>query len=200
VSAIDHSDAQIASARGRLATLQVDFRVADGQALPFPDGMFDVVASALVVNFLPDRLRALREMRRVLRAGGIVAAYVWDFATECSPSGPVRRGMRRIGVEVPSLPGTQDSTVDALASLFERAGLREIEVRAIEATVAYSDFEDFWQAQTPAYVPTSKTIAAMSPSERSRLMEAVRAELPAVKGDRIEYSARANAIKARGST
>ncbi len=200
VCAVDHSEAQLASARERLATRQVDFRVVDGQALPFPDGMFEVVASALVVNFLPDRPRALREMGRVVRASGIVAAYVWDFAAERSPSGPVRRAMRRLGVDVPLLPGTQDSTVDALGSLFERTGLREIEVRAIEVTLAYSDFEDFWKAQTPAYVPTSKTIAAMSPSERARLMDAVRAELPAVAGDRIEYAARANAIRARASS
>ena len=44
--------------------------------------------------------------------------------------------MRRLGVDVPPLPGTQDSTVDALARLFELAGLGEIEVRTIEATLA----------------------------------------------------------------
>ena len=77
--------------------------------LPFPDATFDVVASALVINFIPDRPRALSEMRRVTRPGGIVAGYVWDFAPELSPSGPFRLGLREAIADLPVLPGTADS-------------------------------------------------------------------------------------------
>ena len=136
-------------------------------------------------------------MRRVARAGGIVAGYVWDFAAELSPSWPFRLGMRQFGADVPELPGARDSSLGALNSLFERAGFERIATRSIEVTLPYSDFDDFWQAQTPSYSPTTRIIAAMTKSERVRLMETVRAGLPVRPDGRIEYSARANAIKAR---
>jgi SAM-dependent methyltransferase len=165
--------------------------------LPFPDATFDVVASALVINFIPDRPRALAEMRRVARVGSMVAGYVWDFAMESSPSGPLRRGMRQFGIDVPVLPGAIESTTAAMASLFALAGFESIATRSIDATLPYTDFDDFWQAQTPDYSPTTKIIAAMSDGERTRLMAAVRAELPTRPDGSIAYAARANAINAR---
>jgi ubiquinone/menaquinone biosynthesis C-methylase UbiE len=196
VSAVDPSEAQIAHARGEPAARRVDFRVADAQSLPFADSAFDVVAAALVINFIPDRPRALSEMRRVAREGGIVAGYVWDLAAELSPSGPLRLGMRRFGADVPDLPGAGDSGLAALRSLFERAGLERIATRTIEVTQSYADFDDFWQAQTPSYSPTTKMIAAMRKSECANLMESVRAGLPIRPDGSVEYSARANAVKA----
>ena len=195
------------SVRGRPAEAQIDhasrqlaqranLRVADAQALPFPDSTFDVVASALVINFIPDRPRALAEMRRVARACGIVAGYVWDFAAELGPTWPLRRGLRQIGADIRQVPGTEDSSLGALNSLFEQARFERIACRPIDVTVRYPDFDDFWQAQTPSYNPVTKMIAAMTKTERVRLIEAVRAGLLVCQDGRIEYSARANAIKA----
>ncbi len=197
VFAIDPAPAQIDHASGQPATRRANFRVADGAALPFADATFDVVASALVINFIPDRPRALGEMRRVARAGGMVAGYVWDFAAELSPSGPMRRGMRAFGCDVPAVPGTGDSTLAALHALFEQAGFAAIASRSIDVTLSYADFDDFWQAQTPSYAPTTKMIAALPVSEQQRLRATVRAELPVRPDGTIEYFSRANAIKAR---
>lgn len=197
IDAIDPSAAQIAAAaQGPLAG-RATFQVADAQQLPFPDASFDVVASALVINFIPDRPSALAEMRRVARPGGLVAGFVWDFAEEFSPSGPLRRALRRAGVEVPSAPGTEDSRLEALRALFAGAGLERIETRTIDVCLAYEDFNDFWRAQTPGYAPTTKIITAMNDSQRMRLMRAVESALPRGPGGIIEYCARANAIKAR---
>src|SRR5687768_6719696 len=109
VDAVDPAAAQLEAAAQGAAAGRAAFRVADARQLPFADGAFDVVASALVINFIPERPPALAEMRRVARPGGQVAGYVWDFAEELSPSGPLRRAMRRFGVDVPPIPGTQDS-------------------------------------------------------------------------------------------
>lgn len=196
VSAIDPVPAQIDHASRQPAARRAKFQVADAQSLPFADASFDVVASALVINFVRDRPRAISEMRRVARSRGIVAGYVWNLAEELSPSGPLRRGMRRFGVDVPELPGTVDSGLAALQTLFERAGFERIASRSIEVTLSYTGFDDFWQAQTPGYAPTTKVIASMSDSERTRLQETVRALLPARADGGVEYSARANAIKA----
>lgn len=197
VVGIDPAVAQVAQASRGPAAGRAAFQVADARKLPFPDVAFDVVTSALVLNFIPERSQAMVEMRRVTRAGGIVAAYVWDFAEELSPSGPLRRAMRRFGAEVPAIPGTDESRIDSLRGLFQQTGLERIEARTIDVCLAYKDFLDFWEAQTPSYAPTTKVIASMTESERARLMRAVRDEVPAAPAGVIEYFARANAIKAR---
>ena len=197
VHAVDAAPMQIRAAGRGPAAGRAVFQVADACKLPFADASFDVVASALVINFVPDRPRAMAEMRRVGRAGGLVGAYVWDFAEELSPSGPLRRAMRRFGVDVPGIPGTEASRLEALHALFHAAGLEQMETRTIDLCLAYADFPDFWQAQTPAYAPTTKVIAAMKDSERARLMRAVQSALPCGPNGSIEYCARANAIRAR---
>jgi ubiquinone/menaquinone biosynthesis C-methylase UbiE len=197
VDAVDVEPGQVAAAARGPAGPRAHFAVGDARQLAYADASFDVVASALVINFVPDRALALAEMRRVARPGGIVAAYVWDFAEELSPSGPLRKAMRRFGVEAPAVPGTEASGLGALKSLFETTGLGAIETRTIDVCLAYENFEDFWQAQTPAYAPTAKTIAAMKASDQVKLMRAVKRSLSSGPGGTIEYCARANAIKAR---
>jgi ubiquinone/menaquinone biosynthesis C-methylase UbiE len=196
VDAVDAAPAQVAAAARGTAAQRARFQVADARKLPFPDASFEVVASALVINFIPDPPRALAEMRRVGRAHGRVAAFVWDFGAELSPSGPLRRALRRSGIQVPEIPGTEVSRLDTLRSLFQAAGLEQVETRTIDVCLAYTGFQDFWQAQTPGYAPTTKIIAEMKDSERIRLMSAVQSALPAGPSGSIEYCARANAVKA----
>jgi hypothetical protein len=81
--------------------------------------------------------------------------------------------------------------------LFARAGLDELAIKTIDVTVSFRNFDDFWLAQKPSYSPMTKIIAAMTMSERTKLTEAVRARLPSQGDGRIEYPARANAIKGR---
>src|SRR3990167_8161616 len=78
VVGVDPSEGYVAHARAHLSDPRGNFRVVDAQALPFPDAAFDTVVCGLVLNFVPDKQRALGEMRRVVRGGGTVAAYVWD--------------------------------------------------------------------------------------------------------------------------
>ena len=197
VFGIDAAAAQIEHARRKPVAKRANFQVGDAQALAFKDSSFDVVVSALVINFIPDRPGALFEMRRVARTQGVVAGYVWDFGEELSPSGPFRLGMHEVVSDLPALPGTEDSSLGALNRLFVRAGLEEIATTNFEVTVSFPNFGDFWLAQTPSYSPMTKIIASMTKSERAKLIEAVRAHVP-IRGDgRIEYAARANAIKAR---
>jgi ubiquinone/menaquinone biosynthesis C-methylase UbiE len=197
VVGIDPAGAQIAQASRGPAAGRATFQIADARKLPFSNTAFDVVAAALVLNFIPEPAQATAEMRRVTRVGGIVAAYVWDFAEELSPSGPLRRAMRRFGAQVPQIPGANESHIESLRGLFQQTGLERIETKTIDVCLSYRDFQDFWQAQTPSYAPTTKVIASMTNTERARLMRAVRAELPAAPGGLVEYVTRANAIKGR---
>jgi hypothetical protein len=81
--------------------------------------------------------------------------------------------------------------------LFTGGGLKDIATRTIDVTMSFPDFNDFWRTQTPGYSPTGKMIATLSETDREKLIESVRARLPAGPDDSVAYSARANAIKAR---
>jgi ubiquinone/menaquinone biosynthesis C-methylase UbiE len=197
ISAVDPSAEQVDYAKRQPIGQRADFRVADAQSLPFPDGNFDVVASALVINFVPDRPRAFVEMRRVVRSGGTVAGYVWDFAGRRATGWPFARGMAQIGVQLPRTPGIEDTGAEALHSLLAHAGLRDIAVRPIEIKVTSDNFDNYWSAQTPAFSPTGKAIAALSDADRARLRDAVRAIVLPEGASRIDYPATAHAWKAR---
>ena len=197
VSGVDPTQVQIEHARRKSVGQRVDFQIADAQALPFPNNAFDLVVSALVINFIPDRPKALAEMRRVGRAGGTVAAYVWDFAGERSPGSLVRTGLHAIGIELADLPGSANSGLDALRSLFERAGFEQIATKTIDVTMSFANFDDLWRAQTPNFGPRGKFVENLSGAERARLIDKVRASLPANPDGSVVYSVRAHAIKAR---
>ena len=194
VIGVDPSESQISRARTRVAWTKTEFRLADAQELPLPDKAFDVVASALVMNFVADKARAMSEMRRVARPGGLIAACIWNFAAELSPSGPLRRAMRRIGMEAPPVPGTDTSGAAALADLFKNAGLTGLSSNSFEVVVSFRDFEDFWRSQTAHHAPTARLIDAIPRRDRQTLMEAVRDSLKPL-GAGVGYSAWAIAVR-----
>ena len=196
VVGIDQSAVQVEQARRGPAGKRARFQQADALELPFPDAAFDIAAAALVLNFVPDPPCAVEEMRRVTRSRGVVAAYVWEFGKDLSPSGPLRRALRSVGAEVAPIPGTAHSSEEALRALFAGAGLASVESRTIDVTLAYADLEAFWNAQTPSHLPTTRTIEAMTEPERRRLKRVLHEALAVGPGGRIEYSARVNAVRA----
>jgi ubiquinone/menaquinone biosynthesis C-methylase UbiE len=80
VTGIDRSDGYISYAQTYVQDQRARFAVGDAQALPDESARYDAAISGLMLNFLPQPERALREMARVIRPGGIVAAYIWDYA------------------------------------------------------------------------------------------------------------------------
>ncbi|SEP24565.1 Methyltransferase domain-containing protein [Rhodospirillales bacterium URHD0017] len=192
---IDATPEQVGRAANRMVDSRACFAIADAQALPFDNASFDIVAAALVLNFIPDPPRALREMRRVVRPGGMVCVFVWDFEPELSPSGPLRKALRSLGIEVLPLPGTPASPLPALAALFGQAGLESVEATTIEVAVSFANFDDFWESQTTLYSPTTKIINSLGQDERKSLYAALRTTLSEQGDGEVRYSARANAIK-----
>jgi hypothetical protein len=136
-------------------------------------------------------------MRRVGSPGALIAGYVWDFVAERGPTSPVRLGLRSIGAELPRVPGTEDSPLEALRSLFVRCGLKDVATRSIDVTVSVPGFDEFWAAQSAPYSPLGKKIASLSDADRGKLVDVLRASLPAGADGSISYSARANAVKGR---
>jgi SAM-dependent methyltransferase len=196
---IDPAESQIDFAKRKAVARRAQFRTGDAQALPFEDAAFDVVASALVINFVPDKFRALCEMKRVARPGGMVGGYIWDFQAELSPSGPFRLGLHDVVGDLPALPGTEDSSPARLLSLFEQAGFAQIATTSFDVTVEFPDFDTFWTAQTPSYAPTTKIIAGLEERQRSQVKDVVRSRVQPKASGGIRYTARANAIRAHAS-
>jgi ubiquinone/menaquinone biosynthesis C-methylase UbiE len=196
VNGIDPSEAQIDFARKRPAARLAKFDLGDAMALPFPVDAFDAATMALVIYFVPDPAKGVAEMARVVRPGGIVAAYAWDMLGGGFSLEPIRIEMRAMGLTVVSPPTSEASRIEALHDLWTRAGLDAVETRDIRVQRTFDDFEDFWTASllTPSARPT---IAAMAPNDIELLKERVRARLPADATGHITYSARANAVKGR---
>jgi len=197
VVGIDPARSLVAHARRRAEATNTEFWVGDVQELPFGDATFDVLAASLVLNFVPDRGRALSEICRVARPGGLIGACVWDFAAERSPSGPLRRTMKRIGIDVPPIPGAGASRLAALTALFEGGALTDVATTTIDVDVSFDNFDDFWNSQTRGNTPITNVIAAMPTNDQDDLRTMLRSELQHLPGGAMKYSARANAIKAR---
>ena len=172
---VDPSEGQLAFARTRFAgASDVGFRIADAMALPFPDASFDAVASALVLFFIPDPARGVAEMARVIRPGGGVCGYVWDFHGGGFPYFALQDEMARMGMQPMLPPSVEVSRLEALRRTFEGAGLVDVETTELVVQRRFSDFEEFWTAASrgPAIAPRlSSQAGGQRDLLRSRMRE-----------------------------
>ncbi|MGE0752909.1 MAG: class I SAM-dependent methyltransferase [Variibacter sp.] len=197
VSAVDPSPQQIAYARQKVAP--ATFHVGDALSLPFDDEQFDVVASALVFHFLPDRAKAFAEMKRVLRPGGVMAGYTWQRSEkiERAPYTPMMSGVQHVGGEAKGSPIVPEAMPDGLRASFDAAGYQAIATTSIEASKSFPDFADYWAAQTLPFSPPGQAVARLDEQQRARLRAHLLATLPTASDGSITYSACATAGKAR---
>jgi ubiquinone/menaquinone biosynthesis C-methylase UbiE len=196
VQGIDPSEAQLAFARTRPAARLAEFQKGDAMALPFPAARFDAATMALVIFFVPDPVKGLAEMARVLAPGGIATAYAWDVLGGGFPLEPIQAGMREMGLKPVMPPSVGASRIEAMQELWRGAGLEAVETREIAVTRTFADFEDFWSTAL-----LGSSIRAMvetrTPDEVVELKQRVNARMLADAAGRITLSARANAVKGR---
>jgi ubiquinone/menaquinone biosynthesis C-methylase UbiE len=194
VSAVDPSEGQLSYARTRPGTKLAEFRLGDAQQLPYADRSFDAASMALAISFIPDPLKAVREMMRVVRPGGAVATYMWDLPAGGIPVAPMYRALKSLGITA-SMPGVEVTRREAMQKLWEQAGLRSIETRVIRIQVAYAGFDDFWESYRVPEGPAGLAIRKMSPSEIEGLKVRLREHLPTAADGTITYESFANAVK-----
>jgi SAM-dependent methyltransferase len=199
VLGVDPSEAFLGYARQRVTDPRAAFQQGDAQALPVADDSFDGVVAGLMLNFVPDQARAAAEMRRAARPGGQVAAYVWDYADGMQM---MRRFWDAATALDPEGAGGRDEALrfalcrpEPLRALFEGAGLREVEVRAIEVPTVFADFEDYWTPFLAGGAPAPAYAMGLPEDRRATLRERLRATLPAAEDGRIALSARAWAVR-----
>ncbi|MFL5680179.1 MAG: class I SAM-dependent methyltransferase [Chloroflexota bacterium] len=176
VTAVDPSEPFVSAARARHPG--VDVRTATAEALPFDDDRFDAALAQLVVHFMADPVAGLREMARVTRGGGIVAACVWDYGSRRSALEPFWRVVRETDPDVNDeshLAGTREGH---LAELFAAAGLRDIESIVLESSRRFEGFEDWWAPFTGGVGPAGGYVARLDPEARAALRDRCRESLP----------------------
>ena len=177
VSAVDPSEPFVAAARDRHPGVSVQRAAAE--ELPFADREFDAALAQLVVHFMADPVAGLREMARVTRKDGVVAACVWDHAGGQGPLSVFWQAARELDAGVEDESQRAGSREGHLAELFREARLREIEESALSADVEHPSFEDWWEPFTLGVGPAGTFVAGLDAKRQARLRERCRELLPA---------------------
>lgn len=199
VLATDASGDFLALAQRTITDPRVRFQTAAAEGLALVDGSVDVVTSGLVLNFLPDRSAALREMWRVLRPGGLLTLYVWDYPD--GGLGFVDAFWKAAADLDPEAAGLDEAkrfpfcTEEGLVELCQAAGIAAPKIAPIEIVTEFPDFEALWHPFTLGAGPAPGYCARLSEDQRLALKAGLRERLGAVTPLRL--SARAWALKAR---
>ena len=191
VAAADPSEPFVAAARERHPGVRVE--LAPAEAMPFEDGQFAASLAQLVVHFMSDPVAGIREMTRVTREGGVVAACVWDLAGGRAPLGPFWKAARQLDPDVDdesALAGTREGH---LAELFDAAGIRDIAEGAISVDVEHATFDEWWEPYTLGVGPAGAHVAGLEAAQRAKLRERCRDLLPVAP-----FTIQARAWAARG--
>lgn len=175
VTAVEPSDPFATALRERQPGIEV--WSARAEDLPFADGRFDAALAQLVVHFMADPVAGLREMTRVTRAGGTVAACVWDHAG----GGPLREfwaAVREVTPGAPDesqLPGAREGD---LPRLLAEAGLADVRAGVLRVRLAFASFEEWWEPFTLGVGPGGAHVAGLDGDGRRALRDACAARLP----------------------
>lgn len=201
IGSSDQSEDFVSHAQAEITDSRATFQVADATELPCPDDSVDVVTSGLVMNFIPDKQKALAEMHRVLRPGGMAAFYVWDC-----PGG----GMGFIDafwktvVELDPDAADLDEAArfpfcqpDGLTELCASAGAAETRIAAIEEESRFPGFDAFWHPFTLGAGPAPGYVQSLPEDRKQQLKERLAAKFGG--SGEVVLPARAWAVKSRWS-
>lgn len=198
VKGIDRSEGFISLARRQIADKRAKFELGDAQDLPVESAAYDAVVSGLMLNFVPNPERAIAEMIRACKPGGVVALYVWDYADKMQfmrhfwnaaaavdpPAAELDEG-RRFPL---SNPGP-------LASIFEASGLGSVAVAPLDIWTEFRDFDDFWSPFLLGQGPAPSYVMSLGEDVRAALRERLHAALPIALDGSIPLMARAWAVR-----
>jgi len=201
VAGVEPSEGFLGKAKEQLGD-RVLLRRGNAAAIPLEDGSVDACVSALVLNFVPDGRAGLREMTRVTVAGGTIGAYVWDYAGKME----LMRHFWDAAVELDPGAAKLDEGArfplcrpEALGELFASAGLRAIEVTAIDIATPFAGFDEYWRPFLGGQGPAPAYAMALDDTARARLRDRIRERMPLKADGSIALTARAWAVRSEVS-
>lgn len=197
VAGVDTSPGFVEAARRRLPA-NVDLRLADAMDLPFAADEFDAAVSGIALNFVPVPRRAVSEMNRVVGTGGVVAAYVWDYADGMEM---IRRFWDAAVALDPEAAALDEANrfpmcrPEQLETMWSDAGLSRVETASLEGTTTFADFDDLWNPILAGTGPAPGYVAGLNPTRRGELAHRLAARLPVAADGTIRMRARAWAVR-----
>ncbi|HZV78463.1 MAG TPA: methyltransferase domain-containing protein [Candidatus Binatus sp.] len=195
IAGIDPSPEYIAFASARVPNASL--QVGDAQSLPLKDATFDRALCQLVLNFIPDIVRAIAEMRRVTRSGGTVAAANWDLE---SGMGMLTEFWDAVGPAGDINPyGERQSalTKEELVALWRETGLTDVTAVDIEFASDFTSFDDYWLPFMRGQGPSGKYTASLGQADRDALRDRLCARLTGGRTDKA-FSLPTRAFAVRG--
>jgi len=193
VSAVDPSEPFVAAAQQRYPGASV--QRATAEQLPFADDSFDAALAQLVVHFMADPVAGLREMARVTRTHGVVAACVWDHAGGQGPLGVFWSAARELGSSVEDESQLAGAREGHLGQLLREAGLHRVEETVLSVDVEHPTFDEWWEPFTLGVGPAGAHVAGLDATRQAQLRERCRELLPPAP-----FVVTARAWAARGHT
>jgi SAM-dependent methyltransferase len=195
IAAVDPSPSFVEACRMRVPA--ADVRVGTAEDLPDFGAPFDAVLSQLVVNFLADAPAGVRAMRAAARPGGVVTSCVWDYADGMTMLRAFWDAALELDEDAPDESKTMaNCTPDALATLWERCGLTEVETAELQAEASYDGFDDLWAPFLMGVGPAGAYCATLAPDRLAILRERYFDRLGAPSGSFV-LSARAWFVRGR---
>ena len=191
VSAVDPSPPFVEAVRERHPGVTVESAAAED--LPFPAGAFDAALAQLVVHFMSDPVAGLREMVRVTRDGGVVAASVWDHGGGQGPLSVYWDAVHELDPNVEDESQLAGAREGDLSRLFRAAGLQEIVETGLWVSVEHPTFEDWWEPYTLGVGPAGDYFTGLGEEGRTQLRRLCQERLPEAP---FEVRARAWAARA----
>jgi SAM-dependent methyltransferase len=194
---VDPSEGQLTFARSRFPAGVARFEQGDAMSLPCEADQFDAAVMALVIFFVPDPAQGVAEMKRVVKPGGSISAYVWDVLQPGGfPLGAMQEELRAMDI-APMLPPRADvSGISASHALWADTGLIDVASREIVVARTFEDFADFW-ASVEIAIGMGQGTRAMSVEAKAYLKGRLESRLPADAAGRISFTSRANAVTGR---
>jgi SAM-dependent methyltransferase len=202
VVGIDASAGFLAEARARVADGRAAFGVGDARSLPLAGRGFDVVVSGLAVNFVPDPRAAVAEFARVAVPGGVVAAYVWDYAEGMAMVRHFWDAAAALDATAADLDEGRRFPLcrpEPLSWLWTDAGLDDVVVAAIEVPTVFADFDDFWAPFLGGQGPAPGYVTSLPAERRRALADLLRTRLPAERDGSISLTARAWTVQGKAT-
>ena len=191
ISAIDPSESFVEAIRDRHPGVVVQH--ASAEHIPFDDGSFDAALAQLVVHFMSDPVAGLREMQRVTRDGGVVAACVWDHGGGKGPLSLFWEAVRQLDPDAATESNRAGTRDGHLAELFGEAGFGGIVDTTLSISVLHQTFEEWWEPYTFGVGTVGTYLNGVDDARRAQVRDLCREMLPAAP---FEITARVWAVRA----